>query len=398
MQPQQIEGPRPQTILVVESDESTRRILDLSLRHAGFAVRVASNAEEAGRRLADRPDLVIVAADDPDGLDFCRRAKQVVAFAPAVVLMLDSNVESKQRGIEAGADDFVARPIYVQEVVARTRALLQRRDRERLELAAHDNERFVSNVQDVPLVDLLRAIASNQKSGVAIVMGGEGARGEVYFRQGRVVDAEVGRLSGRDAVYRLFCWPSGNLAVEWKSIRRKDTIEMATHDLLMESLRRVEEWRRLLAGVPALDTIFEVDYRLLAERLADIPDEVNRILRLFDGVRTFVQVVDDSGLPDLDAVAAIGKLYRERIIHDIRVPVDEDETISADMEGWLSDAAGPFRSPARQERDLFGVGPDPGVGVHGRRTAPIDPLGDGSREALDDDMRVRFTDRLQAEG
>jgi CheY-like chemotaxis protein len=398
MQQQQIEGQRAQTILVVEGDEATRRILDLSLRHAGFAVRVASNAEEGGRRLADRPDLIIVGADNDDGLDFCRRAKQAETLAPAVVLMLDPGVDSKRRGLEAGADDFVARPIYVQEVVARSRALLQRRDRERLELSAHDNERFVSNVGDVPLVDLLRAIAANQKSGVALVMGGEGARGELYFRQGRVVDAEVGRLSGRDAVYRLFCWSSGSLAVEWKSIRRKDTIEMATHDLLMEALRRVDEWRRLLAGVPPLDTIFEVDYRLLAERLADIPDEVNRILRLFDGVRTFLQVIDDCGLPDLDGVAAIGKLYRERIIHDIRLPVEDDETVTADMEGWLSDAAGPFRSPSRHERDLFGGGPDAGIGVHGRRTAPVDPLGEGSREALDDDMRVRFTDRLQAEG
>ena len=399
MQPQQIEGQRAQTILVVESDEPTRRILDLSLRHAGFAVRVASNAEEGGKRLAEHPDLVIVAADDPEGLEFCRRAKQADAMAPAVVLVLDPDVESKRRGLEAGADDFVARPIYVQEVVARSRALLQRRDRERLELSAQDNARFVSNIEDVPLVDLLRAIAANQKSGVAVVMGGEGARGELFFRQGRVVDGEVGRLSGRDAVYRLFCWSSGTLAVEWKSIRRKDTIEMGTHDLLMEALRRVDEWRRLLAGVPPLETIFEVDYRLLAERLADIPDEVNRILRLFDGVRTFVQVVDDCGLPDLDAVAAIGKLYRERIIHDIRVSVDDEEVAAgADMAGWLSDAAGPFRSPARRERDLFGAGPDPAVGVHGRRTAPIDPLGDGAREALDDDMRVRFTDRLQAEG
>src|SRR6188508_213286 len=109
MQSQQLAGQRAQTILVVESDESTRRILDLSLRHAGFAVRVASNAEEGGKRLADRPDLVIVAADDPEGLDFCRRAKQGDALAPAVVLMLDAGVESKRRGLEAGADDFVAR-------------------------------------------------------------------------------------------------------------------------------------------------------------------------------------------------------------------------------------------------------------------------------------------------
>src|SRR4029453_11352056 len=101
-QQQQTDGQQAQTILVVDSDEPTRRILDLSLRHAGFAVRVASSAEEGDKRLADRPDLVIVAADDAAGLDFCRRAKQGDAMAPAVVLMLEAGVESKRRGLEAG--------------------------------------------------------------------------------------------------------------------------------------------------------------------------------------------------------------------------------------------------------------------------------------------------------
>jgi hypothetical protein len=213
-----------------------------------------------------------------------------------------------------------------------------------------------------------------------------------------VVDAEVGRLSGREAIYRLFCWSVGRLEVEWKSIRRKDTIEMRPQDLLMEALRRVDEWRRLLTGLPPLDTIFEVDYRMLAERLADIPDEVNRILRLFDGVRTFLQVIDDCGLPDLDAAASIGKLCQERIIHDIRLPLGEDEAVGADMEGWLSEATGPFRAQARRERDLFGALPEAGIGVHGRPTAPLEPLGDGATDPLDDDLRARFTHRLTAEG
>ncbi|HEY6476583.1 MAG TPA: DUF4388 domain-containing protein, partial [Polyangia bacterium] len=398
--------------MIVESDESTRRILDLSLRHAGFAVGLASTNEEAIKRLADRPDLVIAGAMDLDGLAFCRQVKQTGdRLPPAVVLISEPGLESKTRGLEAGADDFVVKPIYVQEVVARARALLQRRERERLELSAHAPgaaadgaeapapriNRFVSDIGDVPLVDLLRAIAAHGKSGVAVITADAGARGEIFFRQGNVVDAEVGRLSGRDAIYRLFCWSTGRLEVEWKSIRRKDTIEMRPQDLLMEALRRVDEWRRLLAGLPPLDTIFEVDYRTLAERLADIPDEVNRILRLFDGVRTFLQVIDDCGLPDLDAAAAIGKLCHERIIHDIRVPIGEDEVLGADMEGWLSEATGPFRSPARLERDLFGASPEAGIGVHGRPTAPLEPL-DGAPEALDADLRARFTDRLAAEG
>ncbi len=416
MESQRTEGRGTQAILIVEEDESIRRILDLSLRHAGFAVGLASTHEEALKRLADGPDLVIAGASNPDGLELCRRVKQSGnGLPPAVVLISEPGLESKTRGLEAGADDFVVKPIYVQEVVARARALLQRRERERLERSAHATngaagtseaseapaprtDRFVSDISDVPLVDLLRAIAAHQKSGVAVISADGGGRGEIFFRQGNVVDAEVGRLSGREAIYRLFCWSVGRLEVEWKSIRRKDTIEMRPHDLLMEALRRVDEWRRLLAGLPPLDTIFEVDYRMLAERLADIPDEVNRILRLFDGVRTFLQVIDDCGLPDLDAAASIGKLCQERIIHDIRLPLGEDEAVGADMEGWLSEATGPFRSPARRERDLFGASPEAGLGVHGRPTAPLEPLGDGAADPLDDDLRARFTDRLVAEG
>jgi DNA-binding response OmpR family regulator len=414
MEPPRREERGAQAILIVDSDESIRKILDLTLRQAGFSVGLASNREEAMKRLADGPDLVIAAASDPDTLAFCRLVKQTGdRLPPAVVLISDPGLENKTRGLEAGADDFVIKPIYVQEVVTRARALLQRRERERLELSAFapapassesgdapspSPDRFISDIGDVPLVDLLRAISTHQKSGVALITAASGARGEIFFRQGNVVDAEVGRLSGRDAIYRLFCWSSGRLEIEWKSIRRKDTIEMRPHDLLMEALRRVDEWRRLLADLPPLDTIFEVDYRVLAERLADIPDEVNRILRLFDGLRTFLQVIDDCGLSDLDAAAAIGKLYQERIVHDIRVPAADDELLGADLEGWLSDAAGPFRSPARLERDLFGASPEAGIGVHGRPTAPIDPLGEDARDPLDDDMRARFTDRLAAEG
>jgi CheY-like chemotaxis protein len=397
MQSQNRAERKSHTVLIVEPDEATRRILDLSLRNAGFAVGVASGSAEAATKLAPIPDLLIASVDEA-GLGLCRQVKQATGgLPPAVVLISDPDVDSKRRGLEAGADDFVARPIYVQEVVARARALLQRRERERIEHAAQRNERFSSSVDDVPLVDLLRAIALNQKSGVATLLDGAGMRGEIFFRQGRVVDAEVGRLSGRDAVYRLFCWPAGQLDVDWKSIRRKDTIETAPQDLIMEALRRVDEWRRLLTNVPPVDTVLEVDYRLLAERLADIPDEANRILRLFDGMRTVMQVIDDCGLPDLDAVAAIGKLCRDRIVHDVRVPVEEEPNVGPEMEGWLTEAAGPFRSSQRMERELF-LGTAGGMRGPGRSTAPLEPLGESAREAaVDAEMQVRFTDRLRAE-
>jgi CheY-like chemotaxis protein len=390
-------------ILVVDGDAQIRSLLELSLRNAGFDVRAVASATEALTAVGQQtPDLIVSEVrleGGPDGLELCRQIKKrTQGPAIAFVFLTEQAVETKVRGIEAGADDFLAKPVYVQEVVAHARSLLQRRERDRLEVLARGDERFVGDLEDFPLVDLLGALDANHKSGVVVVTASGGARGEIYFREGAVVDAEVGRLSGLEAVCRLFSWAHGRFEIEWKSIRRKDAVGKEPGALVMEALRRLDEWRRLLADLPPLDTIFEVDYYLLAERLAEIPDEVNGVLRLFDGQRTFIHVVDDCGLGDLDALAVIGKLYREQIVRDARAKADAVAAPGADIEGWLSDAAGPFRAPApAQRRELFGSSPDVGVGVHRRATAPVDPLDEVAREPVVADRRERFTDRLIAE-
>jgi CheY-like chemotaxis protein len=404
MEPRTDQHSERRGILVVDGDLQIRRLLELSLRNAGFEVRAVANTPEALKAIGEvPPDLVLSEArleGGPDGLELCRRIKKrTEGPAIAFVLLAEQSVETKLRGVEAGADDFLAKPVYVQEVVAHARSILQRRERDRLEALARGDERFVGELEDFPLVDLLGALGANHKSGVVVLMAPGGARGEIYFREGTVVDAEVGRLSGLDAVCRLFSWTYGRFEIEWKSIRRKDAVGKEPSTLVMEALRRLDEWRRLLVDLPPLDTIFEVDYHLLAERLAEIPDEVNGVLRLFDGQRTFIHVIDDCGLSDLDALAVIGKLYREQIVRDVRSKPDSAAAPGADIDGWLTDAAGPFRAPpASPRRDLFGASPESPSGVHGRVTAPVEPLEEAAREPVVAERRERFTDRLIAEG
>ena len=130
-----------------------------------------------------------------------------------------------------------------------------------------------------------------------------------------MIDAELGRLTAEDAVYRLLIWSEGEFEVEFKSIRRKDVIELSSQGLLMEGMRRVDEWGRLSEQLPPLRrSVFEDDYRELAERLAELPDEINGILRLFDGRRALMEVVD-SDFADLEALTVISKLY-EGLIYD----------------------------------------------------------------------------------
>ena len=166
------------------------------------------------------------------------------------------------------------------------------------------------------VVDLIQTIEISRKSGVIHFKHPDGKRGAIYFRDGKVIDAELGRLTGEDAVYRLLMWSEGEFEVEFKNVRRKDVIELSSQGLLMEGMRRVDEWGRLCEQLPPLETVFEVDYRELAERLAEIPDEINGILRLFDGRRTLMQVVDDCDFADLEALNVISKLYFEGLIYD----------------------------------------------------------------------------------
>jgi CheY-like chemotaxis protein len=394
--------PARKSVLVADGDPQSLRIVDVSLRRAGFDVRSATDGAAALASLEQEPpDLVIADVDlEPiDGFELCRRAKAHPRRSDIrFVFLARPNPAHRIKSIELGADDFLPKPVFVKELVSRVSTLLHRTQRERLAAGDSGSERISGQLADLSMVDLLQSIASNGKSGVVHLRSPAGVRGEVYFRRGAIVDAEVGRLSGADAIYRLFSWSDGAFELEWRNIRRRDTVASSAPALLMEGMRRLDEWSRLLAQMPPLETVFEVDYRLLAERLADIPDEVNGILRLFDGVRTFIQVVDDCGLSDLDAATIVGKLYGERIVRDVRgQPDDEKEPTGPDLDGWLTEAAGPFAAPAEANRSEGRKRGADASGVHGRPTAPVGLLDAPAPASSATERRERMTDRMFGE-
>ena len=95
----------------------------------------------------------------------------------------------------------------------------------------------------------------------------------------------------------------------------------------MEGMRRVDEWGRLCEQLPPLSTPFEIDHKQLLERLNEIPDELNGILRLFDGKRSLADVVDDSPFEDLSTLSTITKLYFEGLL--VPRPEEEPESVPA---------------------------------------------------------------------
>jgi DNA-binding response OmpR family regulator len=312
-----------QQLLLVDADPRSLRVLEVSLRKAGFIVTTASDGVDALSKLEfSTPDLILTDTRLPrvDGFEMVRRLKQSpeASSIPVVFLSSQKSIEDKIRGLELGVEDYLTKPIFVRELIARVSLLLAKQTQERLTTSVPSavRTRLSGSLEDMGLVDLLQTFEVSRKSGVARVVESRGAQIEIYFRDGKVVDAELGRLRGEEAVYRALIWSAGTFEVEFRPVSNEDIIPTSTQGLLMEGMRRVDEWGRLLEQLPALDTVFEVDDRELLSRLNEIPDELNGILRLFDGKRTLLEIVDLSPFEDLSTLSTISKLYFEGLLID----------------------------------------------------------------------------------
>jgi two-component system response regulator MprA len=116
-------------VLVVDDEPAVRESIERVLRHDGFEVAVAADGREAIRRLAVvRPDLVLLDVLMPqiDGLEVCRRMRDTGDRTPVLMLTARDAVNDRVAGLEAGADDYLAKPFALEELLARVRALLRR--------------------------------------------------------------------------------------------------------------------------------------------------------------------------------------------------------------------------------------------------------------------------------
>ena len=117
------------TIAVIEDDESVRSSLVLNLELEGFKVITAPDGEAGVALVRDKsPDLVILDVMMPkkDGLAACRDLRADGVSTPIILLTARSAEVDKVLGLDLGADDYLAKPFGMRELIARVRALLRR--------------------------------------------------------------------------------------------------------------------------------------------------------------------------------------------------------------------------------------------------------------------------------
>ncbi len=117
-------------ILIVDDTPLNVKLLAAKLAHDYYVISTAENGVQALEKVAkEKPDLILldVMMPEMDGFETCRRLKAnpATAYIPVVIITALSDVADRVRGLAAGADDFLGKPINDLALMARIRSLLR---------------------------------------------------------------------------------------------------------------------------------------------------------------------------------------------------------------------------------------------------------------------------------
>jgi len=119
-------------ILIIEDEAKIARFVELELKHEGYTVQTAGDGLEGLKAVGSfQPDLLVLDLMLPgiSGIEVCRRlrAAEETATLPILMLTAKDDVSDKVMGLDMGADDYMTKPFAIEELLARIRMLLKRR-------------------------------------------------------------------------------------------------------------------------------------------------------------------------------------------------------------------------------------------------------------------------------
>ena len=179
----------PPLILIVDDNPDNREILEARLASQGYATATAADGEEAlAAARGSPPDLILLDVMMPklDGLEVCRRlrADRSLPFVPIILVTAKTALQDVVAGLDAGADEYLTKPVEHAALVARVRSILRAKtlhdtvQRQAEELAAWNRtleRRVAEQVADIERANRLRRFLAPQVADL-VVSAGSGER------------------------------------------------------------------------------------------------------------------------------------------------------------------------------------------------------------------------------
>lgn len=174
------------------------------------------------------------------------------------------------------------------------------------------------DLTDFPLTDIIQLLALSKKNGAVRIIGrrndGE-HEGWLYFRDGHIVDARLGRFTPLEAAYSLFTFSAGSFEF-MEHVRSANTSITASNEvIIMEGINRQDTWMQIEAALPPMNMVPQIASNPAASNDdIEIGGDVWRILTMIDGTRSIADLAEQSGLGEVYTAEIVVKLLQAGLI------------------------------------------------------------------------------------
>jgi hypothetical protein len=201
---------------------------------------------------------------------------------------------------------------------------------------------FQGSIQELPVPDIIQLVSVSGKTGMfTLVRGGE--RGYIYLKNGQMVHARIGDLTGEEAIYALAIWSTGDFQFTPNEEPESVSIEKSNTSLLMEAARRLDEWKVLSRKIPGVEYVPVFLRREVAEPVTLSPPEWNLVTKI-DGKKTVEDLARANGCSSFETAKILYGLITANLI----------EMRSAEGARQLAPASAPASAPAPTPPALLG--------------------------------------------
>jgi response regulator RpfG family c-di-GMP phosphodiesterase len=237
---QRLRGDRG-TVLLVDPDVEETTVLELALLEKRYAVHVARSADEAVQ-LVENLDIDIVVSEmtleSGTGSELLSKLHTKKSDAlPFVFLSQETDATRVAEALDAGATDYLFKPLATPVVLAKLRRILDQNQ------SARRGRGVSGSLEEMAIPDLVQILHQGRKTG-ALQISSNGEQGSVFFKDGAIMDAVLGRRKGEDAFYAIVRLTKGEFKIDPTVTPPEKVIQMSPEMLLLEGMRRLDEASR----------------------------------------------------------------------------------------------------------------------------------------------------------
>ena len=253
-------------------------------------------------------------------------------------------------------------------------------------------EAFAGSVSQFKVIDILRLLASEGKTGVLNFQKGT-EKGKIYVNKGTLFHAICKDGVGEEAVFAILTWTEGNFNFTQNVTNEEKNIEKDTPSLLEEATKHLEKWQQIKEIVPSQDLVFKLSSKRAPDEVK-LKHEEWSVLSQIDGKTTVGEISKELKIGEYDTAYILYKLFSSGLIEVDTEPQRNvkklvDEGFFDFVEKNLAEIIGPVATVILED-EIKNMGEEKGSFPMGKVSLLVEKI---SGDIANDTQRIAFQKR-----